>query len=144
MVSNKDDNQSTTFSNLTKTTPSSLTPSASTSSRPHLYHHKTAPDPSRLAPEDALIFSQIRRAARGIEDYHRPATENGGVAGTAGGFAARATTAGTTALPDARRKREKAGLEGGGVGVSGSGTGSRRKRVWKKLLWVKQSCKKSC
>ena len=136
MVPYKGDTLSTTQTSLTKTAPSSSSSSASTSassSRPQLYHRKTAPDPSRLAPEDALTFSQIRLAARGVEEYHRPVTENGGVA-TAAGLGARVTAA-TTAPPDARRKREKAALDGNGGG------GSRRRRVWKKLLWVKQSCK---
>ena len=144
MVPYKGDKLSTTTiitaqTSLTKAVPSSSSSlSSSTTSRPHLYQRKTAPDPSRLAPEDALTLSQIRLAARGVEEYHRPVTANGSSIANTGGLAARVTAATTTTSADARRKREKAVLEGSGVG---GGSGSRRRRVWKKLLWVKQSCK---
>ena len=107
--------------------------------RPHLSQRKTSPDPSRLAPEDALTFSQIRLAAQGHDGYRRSVTESCGGSGSGGSSGGGATTGSGLAArlgSDTRRKRDKAGWEG-----SGGGAGSvRRRRVWKKLLWVKQSC----
>ena len=109
-----------------------------TSARPPFYQRKTAPDPSRLAPEDALAFSQIRLAARGQDGVRvgagvgGAAVMGGDAAGGAGGLAARLGS-------ESRRKRD-----GGVGGAGGVGVGGRRRKVWKKLLWVKQSCKSIC
>ena len=87
-------------------TASSIQPkTTTTATRPHLRHRSTAPDPSRLAPEDALVFPY--RAGEGASGPLRTAS-------------------------DVRRKRDKVW----------DGSGIKRRKVWKKLLWVKQSCKK--
>jgi hypothetical protein len=79
---------------------------------------RSLPDPNRLAPEDAYFapsLSRVRSAPANYEDNLRSLNgENG------------------AHLSSAAALRKKLG---------GSGRRRKRKGAWKKLLWVKQSCR---
>ncbi|KAI9742049.1 MAG: hypothetical protein M1834_000439 [Cirrosporium novae-zelandiae] len=85
--------------------------------RPPL-QHGTYPDPTRLAPEDALDAHSPPRRTRTIEPLDTSRTDHSHLQNGAGGLR----------VPSTSRGRK-----------SGRSASRRRRAVWKKLLWVKQS-----
>ena len=80
--------------------------------------HRPFSDPSRLAPEDAFHAHTLPRRQLETNGSIDSSITNGSLSDV-------------RAIGDERRKREK---------ERGRSRSRKRKGVWKKLLWVKQSC----
>lgn len=101
-------------------------------SRPPL---RPPPDPSRLAPEDAYFATQLPPRLRPLNVPNNHATANPDLLNRVV-----ATPAAVAALrpPPAVPGAE---LKGTREARRDRGRSRKRRRQWKKLLWVKQSCK---
>lgn len=89
---------------------------------------RVVPDPNRLAPEDAYYAPSIPRSRPPPTNYDgNLRTLNGNVSASAAVAALRPPPA----VPGADLRKAR-----------GTSRRRRRKGAWKKLLWVKQSCKK--
>lgn len=89
------------------------------------------PDPNRLAPEDAYFATPLSRARSAPLAYDDALHSLGNGGATVGSLRPPRGVLGNNGGKDARKLGSTSGRR-------------RRKGAWKKLLWVKQSCKFLC